>query len=641
MTLFTTIFSTVLLFRLTACRPAHATHARIIERQTDLLDEYDYIIVGAGTVGLTVADRISESGEYTVLAIEYGYLDSSESILTVATPDVRAAGPDQYPAATRMFNISTVPQTAMDGRRKNIRAGCAVGGSSAVNGMLLDRGSAEDYDAWVLAAGEYADDYASEWGWDNMLPSFQKSVTFHPPTEEMQERFGYTYNTDGAYGNSTTPIHASYRPYQWPTQQLMFNAFKLIPGIESPQEAANGAKHGVLWAPNSIDAETERRSYAKTGHYDNIAAQRRNFHILPANRVTRINLVHSQSDNLWFPESVEYVPRDGPRRISQVRVRKEVVVSAGTFHTPQVLERSGVGPRNILEAAGVPVKVELPGVGHNFQSHTAFSVSYRFNRRVFPAQGDLSSNRTFQSEAQRLWDEDKSGPYTSYVNSGVYLPLPVFSNNTESIVDRIEAQSPQAYLPDGLDPTVIAGYAIQKDILVQQLRSRRSAWLESLFSGGSSFNGILLHIFSRGSVHISPGDDGVTTNPVIDYRTYTNPLDLDLNVELLRGIRWYMGHRAMVDALSPTETSPRITTDREIRSWLRQNTNADVAHQTGTASLGPKELGGVVGPDLRVHGTRGLSVADNSIIPLVPGSHTSAVAYAIGEKAADLILRRA
>jgi choline dehydrogenase-like flavoprotein len=152
----------------------------------------------------------------TVLVIEYGYLDSSESILAVTTPDVAEAGPDQYPDATRYYNTTTVPQTELDGQRKLIRAGAVVGGSSAVNGLLFDRGSAEDYDAWVEFAGESGEDYASEWGWENFLPWFKKSATFHPP--DQGNDFGITYDAEAAYGGST-PIHASYRPYQWPTQR--------------------------------------------------------------------------------------------------------------------------------------------------------------------------------------------------------------------------------------------------------------------------------------------------------------------------------------------------------------------------------------------------------------------------------------
>lgn len=414
----------------------------------------------------------------------------------------------------------------------------------------------------------------------------------------------------------------------------MFNAFKRIPGIASPREAADGSKYGVVWIPNSMTVDTHKRSYARTGHYDNRPSSRDNYHILPAHRVVEVVLEPSDTDNAFEAQAVRYVPRDdgGTRPVSSVSVRKEVVVSAGTMHTPQVLERSGIGSPDILEAASVEVKVDLPGVGWNFQSHTAFSVEFDFNVNVHPNRDDLVSNRTFIRQAQRQWDTDKTGPYAAQGNSGVFLPFPVFSRQTERIISMIEAQDPDEYLPAGLHPTLVAGYAVQREVLIQQLRSNESAWLESLFSGGAGLQGILLHIFSRGTVHISPNDDGINTAPLIDYRSCTNPIDIDLNVELYKGIRWFMGHRAMVDALGPVETSPRLTSDTDIRSWLRRTINPNVAHQTGTSTLGPKELGGVVGPDLRVHGTRKLSVADNSIMPLVPGSHTSATAYAIGEK---------
>lgn len=141
-------------------------------------------------------------------------------------------------------------------------------------------------------------------------------------------------------------------------------------------------------------------------------------------------------------------------------------------------------------------------------------------------------------------------------------------------------------------------------------------------------------------MHISPEDDGLDTDPIIDYRAFSNPVDLDLNIELLQGVRWFMSHEAMVEALQPQETSPRIYDDAGMRSWMRRTINPDVAHQVGTAALGPKELGGVVGPDLRIHGTRRLSVADNSIVPMVPGSHTSALAYAVGEKVGHSLCQR-
>lgn len=153
----------------------------------------------------------------TVLVIEYGYLDSSAAITTVGMPTGTPEG-HQMPSATRYYNVTTVPQPGLNNRTRTVPAGCVVGGSSAVNGMIFDRGSAEDYDSWVWAAGpEHEEEYAEEWGWDNLLPYFKKSVTFHPPDERMEDEYGITYDVEAAYGGET-PIHSSYAPFQWPAQ---------------------------------------------------------------------------------------------------------------------------------------------------------------------------------------------------------------------------------------------------------------------------------------------------------------------------------------------------------------------------------------------------------------------------------------
>lgn len=158
-----------------------------------------------------------------MLVVEYGYLDRSHRIEALTVPDIASGPPDVYPTGTRMYNISSVPQTGLDNTPKRLAAGSVVGGSSAVNGMVFMRGSAEDYEAWVWAAGEeHEEEFAAEWGWDNLLPYFKKSVTFEPPTEEMVEKYNITYDVEAAYGG-TTPVWSSYRPFNWPaTSKSLF-----------------------------------------------------------------------------------------------------------------------------------------------------------------------------------------------------------------------------------------------------------------------------------------------------------------------------------------------------------------------------------------------------------------------------------
>jgi len=165
--------------------------------------------------------RLQRSHQWTdtVLAIEYGYLDSSPEI-TLTGPGSRIVGINSgLGSGSRFYNLSSEPLEGTSGSRYQVSAGCIVGGSSAVNGMIFDRGSAEDYDAWVWAAGDqHKEAYGKEWGWKNLLPWFKKSVTFHPPSDEMVKQYGMTYDAEAAYGGNT-PIHSSYPPYQWPAHR--------------------------------------------------------------------------------------------------------------------------------------------------------------------------------------------------------------------------------------------------------------------------------------------------------------------------------------------------------------------------------------------------------------------------------------
>lgn len=222
----------------------------------------------------------------------------------------------------------------------------------------------------------------------------------------------------------------------------------------------------------------------------------------------------------------------------------------------------------------------------------------------------------------------------------MFLPLRSFSNRTDEIIDNILKQEPAEFLHENTDATVVAGYVQQKRALVRQLKSDASTLLEVPFSGGSSFSIVLCKCLSRGTIHISPLDDGIKATgrgdvePTVDYRSFSNPVDLDLVVELLLGTRRLMQSKPMVETFGLVETSPgpELTDPEELKAWIASRISPSTGHPVGTASLAPRELGGVVGPDLRVYGTKKLSVADNSIMPLIPSTHTSSTAYAIGEK---------
>lgn len=163
--------------------------------------------------------------------------------------------------------------------------------------------------------------------------------------------------------------------------EAIWDGFKSVEGVEFPVEGADGHATGVFWCPNSIDPTTRTRSYSKTGHYDTKdgPAYRDNFHLLTGHRVTQV-LLEEADDGIWDATGVLFTPRDGDMPEAgawRARARKEVVVAAGALHSPQVLQRSGIGPLDVLEAAGVTQKVNLPGVGWNFQDHPNYPMSFR------------------------------------------------------------------------------------------------------------------------------------------------------------------------------------------------------------------------------------------------------------------------
>lgn len=269
--------------------------------------------------------------------------------------------------------------------------------------------------------------------------------------------------------------------------------------------------------------------------------------------------------------------------------------------------------------------------------HAEQADSERVTTDITPNPNTLFSDPELLEEANRQWEEDKSGPHSSNVNGGAFLPLSFLSNRSEAIIDAYLAQDPADFLPSNAHSTVVAGYAQQMQTMSRMFASRRSAELEWLVGGRGSSSIIMIKSTSRGTIHLSPEDDGDargSVEPVVDWRTFSNPIDAEITAEFLKLARWFMQTEAMQETFAPVEISPgvKVESDEEIIEWIKGRISPSNGHLVGTASLGPRELGGVVGPDLRVHGVEGLSVADNSIMTIIPGTHTSSTAYAIGEK---------
>jgi choline dehydrogenase-like flavoprotein len=262
------------------------------------------------------------------------------------------------------------------------------------------------------------------------------------------------------------------------------------------------------------------------------------------------------------------------------------------------------------------------------------------NNDLDPNPTQLRSNATYNEEVFQQYLATKTGPYAmSQGNCAAFLPYKTVVDNSTFLasIAKIRGQNASIYLPSTYDHTLVAGYRKILDTLADQYESSNSAVFEFPVSGGLAAISFQKPL-SRGTVYINAANP--LGDPVIDYRTLSNPMDLESVISMLKYVR-KVYRTPSVQTLGPVELVPgaNVTTDAEITDALITSVLIpSFAHPAGTCSLMPRELGGVVDPNLNVYGTKKLRVIDASIIPLLPATHIQQTVYAIAEKAADLIL---
>ncbi|GAB1742872.1 hypothetical protein NU219Hw_g8577t1 [Hortaea werneckii] len=613
---------------LTVLKTAHgslttrfAPRAIVHHHPSELSPEYHYVIIGGSTSGLTVANRLTEDAKVTVLVIEYGYLDNEEGGTTVPGLPV----PDKY-----VRTVESVPQLGLNGCTSQFSTGAVVGGGTVVNGIFFNRGSAEDYDSWEELGNP-------SWGWKDLLPYFQKSETFTPPSFQIANEHAGVISPDLTPHGTDGPVGSTFPTFQWPIAKNFFRGWNAIGLLTQPQPNAGDA-NGAIYGPLSLNAKNQSRSLASSAYYRPIAGERSNLHLIVGHAASKINFDGFTAQSVDFIRS-NMTTNSSKSQISNVKACREIILAAGAPYSPQILQLSGIGPRKLLEGLGIETIVDLPGVGNNFQDQPTIFMQYTYSKYPYPSPEWLITNETWTNEQLSLYFHNRSGPMTVPYFSGTlvaYLPLRNMTDEYSRILQSASSVNTSSLLPANSDPTVLAGYHAQTKILLERYRSTHTTVQEVAFGGSGTVPVALLKPISRGSIQINTTDPSKT--PLVDFSTFLHPTDLEIAVEAIKKTREFMNSAPMQET-GATEIIPgaNITSDEDLAAAIRNLARSTWQHPTSSCSMMRRDLGGVVNPFLKVYGVERLRVVDASIMPIIIGSHTSSTVYAVAEKAADII----
>lgn len=394
-----------------------------------------------------------------------------------------------------------------------------------------------------------------------------------------------------------------------------------VPGVNIPVDSGAG-EAGLYWYPMAQDNVNFQRSYARTGHWDGL--QRDNYQMIVGAKVSTI-LFDDSNDVLTASAVTFRSGNDTSAEPITVKAKREVILAAGAIHTPQILMLSGIGPASHLAEAGIETKLDLPGVGANFQDHSYIPIiAYEW--------GKAPTNET-----------PVYGPGVgpgAYPNLAAMLGLPVVAPEAyEALAAEYAAQDPAEFLPADYTPEQIEGYRQQQKVFSELVRSPNVVFSEMMLSGpgGSVQN---LHPFSRGHVRLNASHPEAEV--LVDYRAGSNPLDLRVMVEIVKFMRRFMttGELAQYEAVE-SSPGPEVETDEQLLAWVKDNVIPSVFHPIGTTAKMPQEWGGVVDEDLFVYGTKKLRIIDSGIQPTLIGATTCETVYAVAEKIAEIILAQA
>ncbi|KAM0323704.1 hypothetical protein ACHAQA_008641 [Verticillium albo-atrum] len=525
------------------------------------------------------------------------------------------------------WDYKTVPQPAAGGRVFAQIRGKQLGGSSAVNFMFWTHASQQDVNNW----GELGN---KGWSWKELAPYFKKSETFVPPSKQLTEDLRLEFVDPKAHGYKG-PIVNAFPDRFSPILPAWIRTFENLDlGVNG--DPRDGLAVGGFANPLNIDPERRERSYAANA-YLGLVRQQKNLKVVTAAFVNKILV--DEVRNAAVATGVEWTHGGVTQKST---ARKEVILSAGSIASPQILELSGIGNKDLLKKHGIQVKVHSPNVGENLQDHLYVPLGYATEAGV-PTNEDFA-NGTFFEEQLKLYVETRSGRLSTAGASSGLLSLPQIASTLDAGSTAAKFGTPglveqYALLARGLTTEAVAQELLIEGGISPQFSNDSTLLFRASAPGNFlSILGVLEHPFSRGFVHIRSKDP--KDHPDIDPRYLSHPFDL----QLLKIIALHLQTVAKTAPLSGllqgggTVYQPgyhRLTADN-VENWVRSAAQSEY-HPSGTCAMLPRSRGGVVDERFRVYGVGKLRVVDASVFPLIPRANTQSLVYAIAERAADFI----
>ena len=525
---------------------------------------YDYVIVGAGSAGSVLANRLSASGKHRVLLLEAGRPSHPWSRIPIGYGRLI-----DNPAANWCY--AAEPEEGSAQRKIPVPRGKLLGGSSSINGMVFVRGQAQDYDHWAQLGNR-------GWSYQDVLPFFKRMESYDGGDDNLRGRDGLLKVTDtGEKG---------------PLYDAMIKAAEGV-GIKFNPDYNGAAQEGVAMTQTTI---SNGRRMSTAHCYLEPARKRANLEIRTGAHTEALVIEGKRCAGVRY--SAGGVAQEA-------RAAREVIISAGSINSPQLLELSGIGRPEVLQNSGIAVRHALPGVGENLRDHYSPRMKYAVTQRGI----------TYNDRARGLGLAGQAVRY-AFARRGFFAmaatPIRVYFRTREGLA------SPDATfscLPFLIGPN-------------------RSVAPER----GVTINVNVLRSDSTGSIHVKAADP--RTPPAIRFNFLSAESDRTGLLAAMRTARQVMTSPAMSHLIGD-EIAPgtRLQKDDELLDWVR-NTAETTYHPVGTCKMGADPMA-VVDDRLRVHGMAGLRVADASIMPTLTSGNTNAPSIMIGEKASSLVLEDA